>query len=150
MSFVKKNFARGLLASGLTSGATQLTMEAGHSLPTDAGNFRLVIWNWDTYPDPSDDPNVEIVTASYSGTPNVYDITRAREDTGGVIHAAASRVALHYTAGVSEGDENVDMKYFGDPDTNGTVRMGLVAPNDFRLQIRVAGSWELLQKWYNS
>ncbi len=103
MAFLKANFAHGTLASTLSAAATQLTMTAGHSLPTASGEFRLVIWDAATYPNPSDDSNVEIVTGSFNAG-NVYDILRAEESTSDVEHAAGSKVGLHYTAGVSLDD----------------------------------------------
>jgi len=104
MSFIRKNFARGTLASDLGAGAVQLEVQAGHTLPTSVGSFRLVIWDNTNFPDPADDPLLEIVTASYSGTPNFYDIVRAQEDTSDVAHSTGNRAALHYTAGMSEDD----------------------------------------------
>jgi len=105
MSFLRKNFARGTLSSNLLVGAISLTVQAGHSLPTTVvRSFRLVIWNNTSFPDPADDTGLEIVTAFYSGTPNLYNIIRAQEDTSDVAHSSGHRVALHYTAGVSESD----------------------------------------------
>ena len=103
MAFIKKNFSFGTLASTLSAAATQLTMTAGHSLPTTTGEFRLVIWDAVTYPNPSDDSNVEIITGSFNAG-NVYDITRAEESTSDVEHAAGSKVGLHFTVGVYESD----------------------------------------------
>ena len=103
MAFIKKNFSFGTLASTLSAAATQLTMTAGHSLPTTTGEFRLVIWDAVTYPNPSDDSNVEIITGSFNAG-NVYDIIRAEESTSDVEHAAGSKVGLHFTVGVYESD----------------------------------------------
>lgn len=104
MAFLRKNFAKATLDGVLTAGAGTLTVLTGHTLPTIVGQMRLTIWNVTTYPDPADDPDLEIVTAEYSGTSNVYNITRAQEDTSDVLHPSGSRVALHYTAGMSDGD----------------------------------------------
>jgi hypothetical protein len=104
--FLKENFSFGVLASTLAQSAATLTVTAGHSLPTASGTFRLVIWDSASFPNPSDDSDVEIVTGEYSGTPNVYDITRAQESTGDVEHAAGEKVGLHYTAGVNVDDLN--------------------------------------------
>ncbi len=103
MAFLKKNFAHGTLASTLNAAAVQLTMTAGHSLPTGSEEFRLVIWDAVTYPNPSDDSNVEIVTALFNAG-NVYDIIRAEEGTSDVEHASGSKAGLHFTAGVYESD----------------------------------------------
>lgn len=121
MAFLRKNFASGVLASECASEAVTLTMTGGHTLPTNAGTFRLVIWDAVTYPDPADDSNVEIVTAEYSETPNVYNITRAQEDTADVTHAAGSKVSLNYTAGVSEDDIDIDYTDVSGNDENTDV-----------------------------
>ncbi len=108
-AFLRKNFARGSLKNLLTAIATSITLDVGHTLPTAVGSFRVVIWDMETFPNPVDDPDTEIVTASYSGVPNVYNIVRAQEDTIQVAHAIGSEVALHVTAGLSEDD----MTYLG-------------------------------------
>jgi hypothetical protein len=104
MAFLRKNFAKGFLASGITALSNQLTVVAGHTLITAAGMFRLVIWDEITYSDPADDPNLEIITASYSGVPNVYNIIRAQESTLAVSHDVGDRCGMHYTAGISMDD----------------------------------------------
>lgn len=104
MIFIKKNFSYGVLASDVTLGATQITVQAGHTLPTAVGYFRVLIWNVLLYPSPSSDPNLEIVTASYSGTPNIYNITRAQESTVASTHSTGDKVAMTITAGVSDAD----------------------------------------------
>lgn len=94
----KKNFAKGSLASGITAVATQVTLTAGHNLPT-TGSFRAIIWNVNTYPSyPPDDSNMEFVTATLNAG-NVYNITRAQEETVAAAHSANDRMALHLTAG---------------------------------------------------
>jgi len=106
MAFLRSNFAAGVLAADILAGSTSITVNAGHGLPTAAGTFRLVIWDSDTYPNPADDPNVEIVTAQYSGTVNKYNITRAQESTVAKPHFSSNKAAMYYTAGVSEDDVN--------------------------------------------
>lgn len=124
MAFLRKNFARGTLTSNLLAGALTLTVSAGHNLPTSAGIFRLVIWNATSFPDPFDDPTLEIVTASYSGTPNLYNIIRAQEDTLDVLHASGSRVALHYTAGMSEDDLTIVAAHASEHEVGGSDLVG--------------------------
>jgi len=104
MAYLRKNFSRGHLNSGITELSNSITVNSGHTLPTDVGQFRLVIWDHIHYPDPAEDPNVEIVTASYSGVVNVYNIIRAQEDTIAVSHDIGCRCGMHYTAGVSLDD----------------------------------------------
>ena len=103
VGFLKENFAFGTLDSTVLIGATQLTMTAGHSLPTASGSFQLVIWDAASFPNPSDDPNVEIVTGSFNAG-DVYDIVRAQESTSAIEHAAGEKAGLHYTAAVNVDD----------------------------------------------
>lgn len=124
MAFIRKNFSRGTLASNLLAGAVQLTVQAGHTLPTAVGSFRLVIWNNTTYPDPADDTTLEIVTASYSGTANIYNIIRAQEGTVDVVHSSGHRVALHYTAGMSEDDLTVVAVHANEHEVGGSDLVG--------------------------
>jgi len=56
-----KNFARSTLAAGITAGATSLTVAAGEGVRFPAVAFNATIWNQVDYPDPTDDPNHEIV-----------------------------------------------------------------------------------------
>lgn len=103
-SYLRQNFARGLLASGITALDIQITLSAGHSLPTSAGQMVLVVWDMLVYSNPADDLNTEVMIAEYSGTPNVYNITRAQESTLASVHSTGDEVALHLTAGVSQDD----------------------------------------------
>ena len=104
VAFLRKNFSRGVLAADLTVIASFLIMKAGHNLPVAAGTFPLVIWDFEASPDPADALDLEIVLASYSGVANKYNITRAQEGTLALVHYIDDRVALHYTAGMSEED----------------------------------------------
>jgi len=104
MIFQRVNFGFGLLANALTTTDTTLTMQTGHYLPIESGPMRLVLWNAILYPVPVSDPNFEVVTAYYSGTPNVYTIIRGQEDTFAHAHAIGDKVAMTYTKGVSASD----------------------------------------------
>jgi len=106
VAYVLKNFSYGELASGITDLSTQMALASGYSLP-EAGVFVVVVWNMDTYPNPADDPNTEIMLAEYSGLGVVFNITRAQEDTIAAAHAAGSQVALHMTAGLLSSDRFV-------------------------------------------
>jgi hypothetical protein len=101
---LRKNFARGLLSADINASVTQIVLNAGHTLPITAGSFPLVIWDYVTYPDPADDVNLEIVTASYAGVANTFDIVRAQESTLASAHSSGDRVALHFTAKMSTDD----------------------------------------------
>ncbi len=121
MIYFKKNFGYGSLASLLTAGASSLTVNSGHNFSiTTTDKFKLIIWDAATYPNPADDPNLEIVTANYSGTLNVYTITRAEESTTAVSHAAGSSCAMTITAGLIN-DEIKGFASYDNAFTYGTV-----------------------------
>ena len=52
--------------------------------------------------------------ASYSGVPNVYNIVRGQESTIPSEHNEGDRVALHYTAKMSEEDLEYVPSYVDD------------------------------------
>lgn len=99
--FYTKNFGYGTIASGINNAVTSMTMNNGHNFPlVTTSLFRLIIWDSLTYPNPADDPNLEIVTANYSGSLNVYTIIRAQESTVAVAHSSGASCAMTITAGV--------------------------------------------------
>lgn len=73
------NFIKLTLTTGYDSSATSIVVSSGGSLlPTPS--FNMTWWDSTNYPDPSDDPNVEIVRVTgVSG--NTLTITRAQEGT---------------------------------------------------------------------
>lgn len=103
--FLRTNFAEGRIAKDIGESDTILTVQEGHTLPTTNGAFRLTMYN-SIYTQPSKDPKLEIVTASFSGTPNVYNIERAQETTSAYPHTAGDKLAMFYTAGTSRDDLN--------------------------------------------
>ena len=78
------NFGKVSLSTGYNSSATSVELSSGDGAklpdPATDGEFNLVWYQATDYPDPSDDPNVEIVrcTARSSDT---LTITRAQEST---------------------------------------------------------------------
>ena len=103
MAFIRANFVDGTLASGVSLVATSMTLKVDHNFPIVAGSFRVVVYD-PSYQYPADDPSIEVVEASYSGTVNVYNIVRAQEGTVAAIHSIDDVVAMFYTAGVSQDD----------------------------------------------
>lgn len=101
--FISANFASGFI--GATMGIPDITMTllAGNTLPTSAGNFVCVIWKGSLYANPSLDPNAEFVICSYS-SPNIFNVTRAQEGTLASPHTIGDSVALVYSAGVRASD----------------------------------------------
>lgn len=78
------NFGKVTVSTTYDDVATQivLTGSDGAKLPAPAtaGEFNLVWWDSTTYPDPSDDPNVEIVRCTARST-DTLTVTRAQEST---------------------------------------------------------------------
>lgn len=80
----RKNFAYGVLSTGYNNVATSITLGAGQGarFGTGAGDvpFNAVWWDYTSYPNPSEDPNKEIVRVTgISG--DTLTITRAQEGT---------------------------------------------------------------------
>lgn len=83
-----RNFAKLTVASGYAAGETTVVVEngTGGELPTTAdGDFNLVWFNSTDYPDPADDPNVEIIRCT-ARTGDTLTVTRAQESTSDVNH----------------------------------------------------------------
>lgn len=102
MLLQKKNFSAGILANTLTDVATSFIV-ASNSLPTSELPFRVIVWNQPSYPTPGADPDVEIITATYSSL-NTYDLIRGEEGTTAKSHPAGSFVVAGYTAGILDED----------------------------------------------
>ena len=78
-----KNFAKVTVSTTYDASATSIVLSSGHGayLPQPSGTaFNLVWWNFGAYPDPSDDPNVEIVRCTARST-DTLTVTRAQEGT---------------------------------------------------------------------
>jgi len=73
------NFIKLTVSQGYDAAATSIVLSSGgSSLP--AASFNATYWNSTDFPDPSDDPNAEIVrVTNVSG--NTLTITRAQEGT---------------------------------------------------------------------
>ena len=75
-----KNFAKTTVSTGYTSSATSIVLSTGHGALLPAVPFNAVWYNATDYPDPSDDPNKEIVRVTAIAT-DTLTITRAQEGT---------------------------------------------------------------------
>jgi len=89
-----KNFAKVEVSTGYDSTATTVVLATGDGakLPNPAtdGEFNLVWWNSTDYPDPADDPNVEIVRCTARSN-DTLTITRAQEGTTAQNHNIAGK-----------------------------------------------------------
>jgi len=78
------NFGKVTVSTTYDAAAISIVLTSGHGAklpaPATAGEFNLVWWDSTTYPDPSDDPNVEVVRCTARST-DTLTITRAQEST---------------------------------------------------------------------
>jgi hypothetical protein len=85
-----KNFAKGTLTAGIDADDTSLTLDTGQGARFPAVSFNAVIWNSTDYPDPADDPGVEVVRVTAIAT-DTLTITRAQEGTSASEHSSAGK-----------------------------------------------------------
>jgi len=102
-----KNFAKVTVSTGYDASATSIALTAGHGARLPAAPFNATWWNSTDYPDPTDDPNVEIVrvTAIASDT---LTVTRAQESTGASTKNTASKT-YKLIAGLTAKTLNTDI-----------------------------------------
>jgi len=90
-----KNFAMVTVSQGYDSTATSIALNSGDSAklpdPATDGAFNLVWWNYTDYPNPTDDPNVEIVRCTDISSGDILTITRAQESTTAVNHNTSGK-----------------------------------------------------------
>jgi hypothetical protein len=75
------NFKKVTVSTGYDASATSIVLSSGQGaeLPDPAsGNYNVVWWNSTDYPDPADDPNVEIVRVTAKST-DTLTVTRGQE-----------------------------------------------------------------------
>ena len=88
------NFGKVTVSTTYDADDTSIALATGHGArlpqPSSAGAFNLVWWNVTDYPDPSDDPNVEIVRVTARST-DTLTVTRAQESTSGSTKSSAGK-----------------------------------------------------------
>lgn len=85
-----KNFAKATLSQGYESTATSVDVLTGEGARFPAVPFNAVWWNATDFPDPSDDPIVEVVRVT-GITSDTLTITRAQEGTAAEDHNLAGK-----------------------------------------------------------
>ena len=150
--YLRKNWAYGTIYNDVTIGASQMTMLTGHTLPATTGSFIIVVWDVTNYTNPIEDPNMEVMIASYSGVVNVYNITRAQESTIAAAHAANSRVAMSITAGLTTADLFVIGTAVVDETAKGVNKMLITDATDPNIikYTTVPGGGDMLKSVYDS
>jgi hypothetical protein len=74
------NFAQVQASTGYSSAATAIVLQSGQGAKLPAAPFNLIWWNSTDYPNPANDPNVEIVRVT-NVTADTITVTRAQEGT---------------------------------------------------------------------
>lgn len=90
------NFGKVIVSSctgDCTAAATEVTVDDGTKFPDPAtdGAFNLIWWNSTDYPDPSDDPNKEVIRCT-AKSGNILTITRAQEGTSASTKNSSGKV----------------------------------------------------------
>jgi len=79
------NFVQVQASTGYTSSATAVTLQSGQGSKLPATPFNLIWWDSTDYPNPANDPNVEIVRVT-NVTADTITITRGQESTTAANH----------------------------------------------------------------
>ena len=145
--YYRANNKCGYLATRLLPAESQVELQdldygggtKDRNIPTIADKLmRLVIWGIQ-YPSPSADPDREIVSAVWSGSGQIFDITRAQEDTEAGEHYAGDNIALLFTADMSreilifedfENSPEGSVAYTEDTDVDGNMEVLALSPDD--------------------
>ena len=161
-AYYRKNFSSGIMSLALKAAPDypddprydEIAVGDDHTLPDSSDTtltkqFRLVIWSGD-YANPGDDPSMEIVTATRTAHPLVYQIvTRGEENTAIAAHPIGCNVGLHYTAGVSNADLETILAIleadegslvYSWTDIFGNKQIGVLAPGEYGQVLVTAGS----------
>lgn len=153
----KENNKRGWLNGRVLPSDTQIELQTidygggskDRNIPTVAELMRLVIWGVQ-YPNPSADPNREIVSATWSGSGQIYNVVRAQEGTEAGDHYAGDNIALLLTADLTreilifeEFEEAApgSIAYTEDTDEDGNMEVSALPPDD---EVSVEGYKKIL------
>ena len=109
-----KNFAKVTVSTGYDAAATSIALTAGHGTRLPAAPFNATWWNSTDYPDPSDDPNAEIVRVTAIAT-DTLTVTRAQESTTASTKNTASKT-YKMIAGLTAKTFNSDLIGVAAPD----------------------------------
>ena len=97
---LKKNNAKSTVSSLVQGSDTTILVTSLIPFPeVGTGSFLVTIWNRNTYPDPSDDPNAEIVKVTSVSSGNMLIVVRAQEGTLARLHNVGDAVEMLLTRG---------------------------------------------------
>lgn len=145
--YYRENNKRGYLNTQVIPSDSQMELQtvdygAGakdRNIPTIVDKLiQLVIWGIQ-YPNPSADPDREIVSAEWSGSGQIFNIVRAQEGTIVGDHYTGDNVALLFTAEMSreilifedfENSPEGSIAYTEDTDEDGGMEVLHLLPDD--------------------
>ena len=107
-----RNFAIGVLATGISAGDTSVTLQEGQGdkfPPTSEGSYNCVIWNSTDYANSADDPNVEIVRVTFRSG-DTFTVQRGQEGTSAVAHNETGKTYKMMLSFTRKSYEDIDTK----------------------------------------
>lgn len=128
---IAKNFAKVTVSDGnYDADDTSIVLLSGDGGRLPTAPFNVVWWNATDYPDPSDDPGVEIVRVTAIST-DTLTVTRGQEGTSGQDHNVAGKT-YKMMAGVTARTMNEDL--LGDVHGSGTAILVSVVGESIELR----------------
>lgn len=128
-----KNFAKATVADNYEASATAIDVITGHGGRLPPVPFNAVWWNATDYPDPADDPGVEIVRVT-DVTGDTLTITRAQEGTAAEDHNLAGKTYF-LVAGLTARAVNNLRSVIAPNGTNLILGDALLGNNETRIEI---------------
>ena len=108
--FNKKNNAISTLSGNMLVGDTTALVTSLVPFPPTPP-FVCTIWNSSLYPDPSNDPNMEVVTVTSISSGNTFTIERAQEGTLARAHNSGLSIGHFVTVGqIQEHETQINLK----------------------------------------
>lgn len=86
-----KNFAKATVSIGYNAADVSIVLQTGGGARMPTAPFNVTWWNSTDYPDPSDDPSVEIVRCT-NVTGDTLTVTRAQEGTAATVKNISGKV----------------------------------------------------------
>jgi len=141
-----KNFAKATVSTGYDADDTSIDLTSGGGARFPTPPFNAAWWDSTTYPDPADDPNVEIVRVT-NIVSDTLTITRGQEGTAASTKNTADKT-YKFLAGFTQltWDEisaALPTKGDGPPDVD-TPGYFYVDETNRDVHVKLGGVWEIL------
>ena len=102
------NFAKGVVSGTYDNVATNISIYSGATGNFPTPPFNAVWFNYTDYPDPSDDPNREIVRVTGAAVPNYFIVSRGQENISSSVKNLASKT-YRFIAPLTQKTFNLDI-----------------------------------------